>query len=261
MKHVSKEYFLEEYCNKKRQKRDISRELDISVACINEKLKAYGIPNNKKPNYQTRDITGEKFGRLTAIERYENDKFGKAKWVCSCECSSNKIVTIVAASLIRGLTKSCGCIKKERMAKGYKDISASFWNNTIKSAFKRNIDFNLTMEEAWDIYIKQNGKCAISGVEIYQYPSEKRPEYRTASLDRIDSTKGYSIDNCQWVHKSVNFIKGCLDEKELFFWANKISEYRGIESLKDEEVDLTYSLQKRKFNYENIKENLSKWSI
>ena len=55
------------------------------------------------------DMTGQKFGKLTVLERAENDKFGKAQWLCECECGNKKI--IVGASLRKGLTVSCGCHK------------------------------------------------------------------------------------------------------------------------------------------------------
>ena len=35
----------------------------------------------------------------------------------------------------------------------------------------------------------------------------------TASLDRIDNTKGYTQDNVQWVHKDINRIKSDLSQE------------------------------------------------
>lgn len=57
-----------------------------------------------------KDLTGQKFGRLTVIEFSHCD--GKHSfWKCMCECGN---ITIVRRnSLIKGATKSCGCYKKE----------------------------------------------------------------------------------------------------------------------------------------------------
>ena len=61
------------------------------------------------------DITGQIFGRLTVIKREENDKYGRARWLCECSCSEhNKIITL-GTSLRAGTTKSCGCINKEQI--------------------------------------------------------------------------------------------------------------------------------------------------
>lgn len=62
---------------------------------------------------KARDLTGQVFGRLTVVERGPNDKSGKARWYCKCSCGNEEMPLINGASLTRGLTKSCGCYKKE----------------------------------------------------------------------------------------------------------------------------------------------------
>lgn len=53
------------------------------------------------------NLTGQKFGKLTAIKQVENSKDGRAQWLCQCECGNQKIV--VSKYLRNGHTKSCGC--------------------------------------------------------------------------------------------------------------------------------------------------------
>ena len=54
------------------------------------------------------DITNQKFGKLTVIERHlENAKNGDSKWKCLCSCGN--ITIVVASKLKNGNTKSCGC--------------------------------------------------------------------------------------------------------------------------------------------------------
>ena len=38
------------------------------------------------------DLTGQKFGKLTVIERHGIDKHGHATWRCKCECGSETVV-------------------------------------------------------------------------------------------------------------------------------------------------------------------------
>lgn len=54
------------------------------------------------------DLTGQKFGKLTALQRVENGKDGKVKWKCLCECGNYKIVS--SGDLKSGNVKSCGCL-------------------------------------------------------------------------------------------------------------------------------------------------------
>lgn len=56
------------------------------------------------------DLTGRKFGRLTAIRRH-NDYY----WLCNCECGKEKIFYIY--SLLEGSALSCGCLTKEKLSK------------------------------------------------------------------------------------------------------------------------------------------------
>lgn len=55
-----------------------------------------------------KDITGYTFGRLTVINRADNDKNHKARWLCKCECGNEKIV--IGSNLLSGRTTSCGCL-------------------------------------------------------------------------------------------------------------------------------------------------------
>lgn len=58
------------------------------------------------------DITGQKFGRLTALERVT--KKGQSKWLCECDCGNYKIIE--QGHLTNGSTKSCGCLQTKDIA-------------------------------------------------------------------------------------------------------------------------------------------------
>lgn len=51
---------------------------------------------------------GNKYGRLTVIERAPNDSAGRAHWICKCECGNTTIVR--GTTLRSGATQSCGCL-------------------------------------------------------------------------------------------------------------------------------------------------------
>jgi len=60
--------------------------------------------------------------------------------------------------------------------------------------------FGVTIEEAWQVFLAQDKKCAISGVELkFAKNYMKDPTSQTASLDRKDSAKDYTPENVQWV--------------------------------------------------------------
>ena len=80
------------------------------------------------------------------------------------------------------------------------------------NAKKRNIRFDLTREYMDKLYISQKGRCAYTKQRIYF--EGKKGQGGTASLDRIDSQKGYVEGNVQWVHKDINAMKWKLTQRD-----------------------------------------------
>ena len=157
---------------------------------------------------------GDQYGKLTIIERVKNQR-RSAYWKCKCDCGSNKKVVLSSYSLKNEYNKSCGCLKNPKGEKhpnytGYKNLTGTVFHRIRQGATKRNINFNISIKQLWDLFEKQKRKCALSGLHlqfgIRSRIKEKREEC-TASLDRVDNLKGYTIDNVQWVHKEINKMK------------------------------------------------------
>ena len=78
----------------------------------------YNIEQAKKRLFK--DLTGQKFGRLTAIKPIENhtNSNGKSmmtKWLCRCDCGNE--CNVQSGNLLSGHTLSCGCYNKEQASK------------------------------------------------------------------------------------------------------------------------------------------------
>lgn len=154
------------------------------------------------------DITGQQFGRW--FVKYKVDNHNKkgtcAYWFCECECGNTEVLSGI--TLRNGHTKSCGCYKKDYLWKGYGEISGCYWKRLVRSAEKRDIEFKITIEFAWDLYLKQNRLCALSSFPIsFVRQYMKNWEGNTASLDRIDSDGNYTENNVQWVHRDINQMR------------------------------------------------------
>lgn len=67
-----------------------------------------------------KDLTGQKFGRLTVIEKMPEKKNRKIIWKCLCDCGSGKEVYTTSGNLSSGNTQSCGCLQKEKAASNCK---------------------------------------------------------------------------------------------------------------------------------------------
>ena len=81
-------------------------------ALLSGNTRSCGCLRSIQPNHRFKDLTGQKFDRLIVIGRDINDRWGRARWICECDCSN--IVTVAAGMLVSGNTRSCGCFHKER---------------------------------------------------------------------------------------------------------------------------------------------------
>jgi hypothetical protein len=86
-------------------------------------------------------------------------------------------------------------------------------NAKHRSKNGREIEVAVTTEYLAKLYTEQDGKCALTGIPIEASITNTRNRGRvwTASVDRIDSSKGYVEGNVQWLHKDINRMKWDLD--------------------------------------------------
>lgn len=161
----------------------------------------------------------DKKGSLLLIERIAVKKLGvwRVRWRCLCDCGTR---VIRGHDYLKNTpSPSCGCTHRKQWKaeqcprwKGCGELSGAYFSRTIKSAKRRGIEFRLSINQLWQLFVAQEGKCALTGLPLRFGRYEDRiPEYRqTASLDRIDSEKGYIQGNVWWVHKDVNLMKNEL---------------------------------------------------
>lgn len=97
--------------------------------------------------------------------------------------------------------------------KGVGELPLDFYNHIKRAAMKPQKyreprEFSVSMEYLWDLYLKQDRKCALSGLPIAFTEREgSRGRRCSASLDRKDSKLGYVEGNVHWVHKQINIMK------------------------------------------------------
>lgn len=84
----------------------------------------------------------------------------------------------------------------------------------------KNIDFDLDMHTLYELYQKQNGKCYYTGIEIIH--NSGCFDYNSITVERLDSTKGYTKDNIVLAAFNINSFKGMMDENEFKIFLDKI---------------------------------------
>lgn len=98
------------------------------------------------------------------------------------------------------------------------------WLGARDRAKKHNMEFSITKDDLMNLYKKQNGLCAISGMKM-TYEMYNGRTNTNISIDRKDPFIGYTIDNIQLVCMVINQMKNDLSLNELLCLCNKIIEY------------------------------------
>lgn len=216
---LNKEKLKDLYINQNIPANEIAKIEKVNVKTVYKNLQRF---NLLPPKNDWNSLVGRKYGKLlvkTVSLKRGCDVFVK----CICECGTER--NFRAASVKAGQCRSCGCgLRKLEFCGNLTDeLSGSFFNRIKSSAKKREYSFEISMEQIWELFLKQNNKCKISGVEIHLNFNVKNT---TASLDRIDSSKGYTVENIQWIHKDINRMKNNLPEKVFFNWIKTISRFQ-----------------------------------
>lgn len=106
--------------------------------------------------------------------------------------------------------------------KGYGMIPGKFYYNIMYNAKKRNLACDITILDLQDLYVKQDGKCYYTGRQLSLSPKALRTV--KASIDRLDSSKGYTLDNIVFCSAIINVMKNTLTEAEFVLTCNEVVE-------------------------------------
>lgn len=221
--------------NKHKSVRAAAIYLNMPDTSLRLHLKRLGIKKKTIRELDVNDIVGKRFGMLI-VKQFINKSI-KQPWKyfysCDCDCGKTNHI-IVRNNLTCNHTISCGCLRKlhgknNKSWTGYEEISGRTWASIKKHAITRKLEFNINIEDAWNQLIKQNKKCALTGLNISTNLISKNNKYdytqKTASLDRIDSNKGYILDNIQWVHKDINYIKMDVSQTDFIRLCTLVATY------------------------------------
>jgi hypothetical protein len=175
-------------------------------------------------------IEGAVYGRLTILEEYYKPPEGKSKtrrmWKALCSCGTT--VNTRADIVIRGSSLSCGCIRMSD--KTDKDIGVGALHTQYKNRAKSSkLEFDLTIEEFGVLLSGNCYYCNDKETSTYRFRRKVGTitEYKYNGIDRIDSSKGYTKDNCLTCCSVCNYMKLDSSIDSFMHKVKQIMEFRG----------------------------------
>jgi hypothetical protein len=175
--------------------------------------------------------------RTTMHKKYPNAKKPDFKFCKECTTIHPSINFSNRIGNRDGLQSTC----KECQRTACKNYSSTLdgflkrlFHDTKHNAIKRakQLEISITVDDLKTLYEKQSGKCAITGIDLehstYNYRRDNNQHIINKwniSLDRIDSSKGYSLDNVHLVGAIVNRMKTDLNMREFVEISSQIYNF------------------------------------
>lgn len=171
----------------------------------------------KENLFYLRNLTGRRFGRLTALKGTGKRTAGSIIWMCLCACGNFTMVQ--ANNLKNGNTRSCGCLRQD-VAKKIRYKHGDSCRDLISRLYKIWDSMKTRCYSPISKDYKNYGK---RGIKVCD---EWKNNYRTfkfwailngyqdnLTIDRIDNDGNYEPSNCQWLTRSDNLKKRHLERR------------------------------------------------
>jgi hypothetical protein len=144
------------------------------------------------------DLSGKRFGHLTVVKRV-GSKNGHSLWECRCDCGNT--TDVVAGSLTQGLTRSCGCLDRERRTTHGESKSRLYeiWlGMRQRCSYQHHKDYKnyggrgIRVCDEWQSFATFHDWAMSHGYD-------PDAPYGKCTIDRINVDGNYEPSNCRFV--------------------------------------------------------------
>lgn len=142
------------------------------------------------------DLVGNRYGRLLVLSVDKDNQKRDSRWICECSCGTK--LSVLAMSLKRGSTKSCGCLRDELAA-----VRAQTHGQTRSPEYYSWQSMRQRCNKPNHVAYSSYGGRGISVCERWQnsfenFIADLGPRPAGFTLDRINNNDGYTPENTRW---------------------------------------------------------------
>jgi len=176
------------------------------------------------------NLLGKKFGMLfvEAISPTRNNR-KELYWICKCDCGISK--RIRGCHISPGTMDNCGCQTKIRRSLRMRKPLHETFVTTLYNAYKdsaksRNLEFSLTKKDFEAMLFQRCYYCNVDpyAIHVRTFIDGTSDSLAWNGLDRIDSLKGYTRENCVTCCKLCNVAKSNMSIQEFTIWVTRLTQ-------------------------------------
>jgi hypothetical protein len=179
---------------------------------------------------------GRRFGRLEIVSLSDKkDKRDNSYWLCKCDCGKEKVISEL--SLLYKRTTSCGCYRREMLAKVISKPDKNVATNLLflhykNQAKRRKINFELSQDQFKDLIFQNCFYCGCPPANYFNNYRKKNHAKHLITMyngiDRMDCTKGYIEGNCVPCCGKCNYSKRTMGYEEFKEWVVQVYTHMNL---------------------------------
>lgn len=193
--------------------------------------------NNGKNNPRFKDLTGKIFGQLKVLNYIQLQVNNNKVWKWECKCTCGTITYARTRDFFKEKpVQSCLSCGYKRMAKtntlpNNESLKKRIFRNYKRGAKNRNYEFKLLYEEFIKLIVGNCFYCGNAPQVLIGELSYTKESFKRNGIDRVDNTKGYTLDNSVSCCKQCNKAKMEMSYKEFTDFIKRIYKHLKLKEI------------------------------